>query len=231
MKWLWPIFILLPWACAVDDNSYATVLARHVKEGVVDYPAMRKDDSKALLDRFIDEGGKVHWDKLEEREAKALLINLYNAATLRLILEHPEISSITNLKNPWDQKIFQVGEKFISLNELENGIIRPKFRDARVHLVLNCSARSCPPLLSKPLRADTLENQLDDACVGALGNARLIRPNRIGASGDSNSLGLSRIFQWYEGDFVASFGSLEGFLARYRGGNKIIGGLSLAAPI
>ena len=48
-----------------------------------------------------------------------------------------------------NEKIIIAGQGDISLNDLENEIIRKElleFKDARIHFVLNCSALGCPAL-------------------------------------------------------------------------------------
>ena len=81
----------------------------------------------------------------------AYWINVYNAFTIKMIVDNYPVSSITKLHGgkPWDVKWIELGEKKYSLNEIEHNILRPQFKDARIHFAVNCAAQSCPPILNK----------------------------------------------------------------------------------
>ena len=97
----------------------------------------------------------------------------------------------------------------MSLNHLENQLIRPMFQDARIHFGLVCAAKSCPALLAKPYRAQTVYAQLTKQTQMFFQNE-----NQVSYRKQENALVVSKIFTWYEKDFVAAAGSLRVYLTR-----------------
>src|SRR5690606_21631711 len=89
----------------------------------------------------------------------AALINLYNALTVNLILEHYPLASIQTLSGPFETKRFRVGGEMVSLDDIEHKTLRPQL-GYQAHAVLVCAARSCPPLQRSAFRADDLEAQI-----------------------------------------------------------------------
>ena len=104
----------------------------------------------------------------------ASLINLYNALTVRTILENYPTDSIQSLAKPFDAKRLKVGGKEVSLNDIEHGALRPLI-GYRAHAVLVCAARSCPPLQRFAYRKDKLNAQIDTAYLAWLGRDDLNR--------------------------------------------------------
>ena len=95
---------------------------------------------------------------------------------------------------PWSIKFCDIGGTIYSLDNIEHDIIRPQFKDPRIHFAINCAAQSCPPLISKPYRGDTLDNQLDEnaaSFINTTGHNYL----------KGNTLYVSRIFKWFSEDF------------------------------
>ncbi|MDX1350790.1 MAG: DUF547 domain-containing protein [Putridiphycobacter sp.] len=171
-----------------------------------------------LLRKYVTSSGKVNYvglksklGELEEyiiylqsfasretwttNEKLAYWINLYNAATVRLILENYPVSSITDIDGgkPWDQPIVKVGTKYYTLNNIENDIIRPRFKDARIHFAVNCAAKSCPPLMSTAFTAEKLNRQLQSQTAAFINSTQ----NTI----TSEKIEISKIFDWYKDDF------------------------------
>jgi hypothetical protein len=86
----------------------------------------------------------------------------------------------------------------MSLDDIEHGLLRPEFREARVHFALNCASVSCPPLAAEPYRAATLDAQLDAAARGFFTSDQGLRS-------DGATLWVSRLFDWYGDDFIAAY--------------------------
>lgn len=143
----------------------------------------------------------------------AYWINLYNAATLKLVLAHYPLENIRQIggdkRSPWDLPVVRIAGADLSLNQIENEIIRPEFGDARIHFALNCAAQGCPPLRAEAFVAARLDAQLDQACRLALNDSRWV-------TRAANTLTLTKLFEWYADDFRAAAGSVLGFIARYR---------------
>jgi len=182
---------------AVDHSIYANLLKKYVHQGNVDYRGFKMEESK--LDQYLKVLENVDSKSLSRNEQFAFYINAYNAWTIKLILSgYPGIKSIKDLgnilKTPWKKKISRIDGDVITLDDIEHHILRPKFKDPRVHFAINCAALSCPPLWSQPFLGSTLDRQLDDATRAFINNSKR---NYL----DGETLYVSRIFKWFGKDF------------------------------
>ncbi|HET9887233.1 MAG TPA: DUF547 domain-containing protein, partial [bacterium] len=149
-----------------DHSAFDGLLHRYVVPTGVDYRtwSQNKEDRSALRS-YLATLAQQAPSRLERSEALAYWINLYNAATLSLVLEHYPVASIkdigTALSSPWKKKVVTVEGQRLSLNEIENDIVRPSFLEPRIHFALNCAARSCPPLRNEAYLGPQLESQLE----------------------------------------------------------------------
>lgn len=179
-----------------DHSSYGELLAAHVDEGAgrVDYAALKPKEAE--LDAYLATLAEADLKTLSRDEQLALLLNAYNAYTLKLILEnYGEIESIRDLKDPWGTKRYQVAGDTLSLDDIEHGLIRPLFKDPRIHFAVNCAAIGCPPLADEPFLGDTVQTQLDEVTKSALSNPRY-------AKVEGGKLHLTKIMEWYGEDFT-----------------------------
>ncbi|MEL7124151.1 MAG: DUF547 domain-containing protein, partial [Bacteroidota bacterium] len=118
-------------------------------------------------------------------------------ATYRIIINNQFYrESITKLHSgkPWDVKWIKLGGKTYSLNNIENDILRPVYKDARIHFAVNCAAKSCPPLLNKAFTASNLNNLLDQQTKKFVNDSSF---NQI----EATKVSISKIFEWYSVDF------------------------------
>jgi len=194
---------------------YAGVLSNFVSNGRVDYARLQAAPQE--LDAYLNELAAVNpgqfagWSR-EDR--LALLLNLYNAWTLRLILDHYPLKSIRDIGTlpgaAWRRLIVRFGGQVMSLDHLENRIIRVDYGEPRIHFALVCAARGCPPLRSEPYVGKRLASQLDDQAKQFLAAAG---KNRFDAAKDT--LWLSPIFKWYKEDFIGSAGSVSAYTKPY----------------
>lgn len=195
-----------------NHDALAAALARHVREGRVDYAALKA--RPAELDRYLGSMAavsKAEFDRWAEPERLAFLINAYNAWTLRLILDHHPVQSIKDigsfLRGPWDIPLVKLFGGTTTLNTLEHDIIRKEFAEPRIHFALVCAAKGCPVLRSEAYTGEKLEGQLTDQTRLFLATPE---KNRVDAAG--RVVYLSPIFKWYGGDFEAKSGSVLAFL-------------------
>ena len=115
------------------------------------------------------------------------------------------------LQSPWKKKLVRIDGDILTLDDVEHNILRPRFKDPRVHFAINCAAKSCPPLRSEPYRGDLLDRQLNESTSSFLNN-----PSNYELSG--NDFYVSRIFKWFSEDF--SEGILEFYLKFAQGDLK-----------
>ncbi len=193
---------------APRHTLFTEVLTAHVRNGMVDYRALKSDDR---LTRYLE--GLAATDPAalpSNNDRLAFWINVYNAQTLKLITDSYPVKSISELhygkslalatalrKTAWHTHRFVVGGKEYTLDAVEHAILRPVFRDFRIHAAIVCAAMSCPPLRSEAYEGDAIDRQLDGQMRQFLANPVL---NRYDGAG--NTLYLSKIFSWFEKDFT-----------------------------
>jgi hypothetical protein len=216
------------------DSKHALwnqLVSARVKDGVVDYQGLKADSAK--LDQYVAQVGEVtaeEYGKWGREDQMAYLINAYNAFTARLITDFYPVDSIRDIggkvggglfnkkSKQWKVSEYQVGDrkvvframgKPVTLDEIEHENLRPIFKDARVHFALVCGAVSCPFLRSEAYVAARLNEQLD-----AQGKQFLADPFRNRYDGTKNTLYLSKIFDWFSGDFKKD-GDVYSFVKKY----------------
>jgi hypothetical protein len=180
---------------------YAKVLSQYVRDGRVDYKSLHKNSEDLM--NYMDQMAQVsreEFDQWTRNERMAFLINLYNAQTLKIIVENYPVRNIRMLGvpflGPWSLAGIKVFGKKISLDHIEHGILRAKYKDPRIHFTLVCAAKSCPPLRNEPFVPDRLEEQLDDQ-----GRDFMREPKKNRIDKERKTLYLTSIVSFYRGDF------------------------------
>ncbi len=188
-----------------DHAAFDVMLKKYVSEkGVVDYAAWKKNEAE--LDKYLSElANKIPTAATDKNEALAYWINAYNAYTIKLILKNYPVKSIQDINGgkPWDLKWIQLAGKTYTLNNIENDIIRPTFKDARIHFALVCAAKSCPPLVNTAFTQANLQSLLDKRTKNFINSPF----NEISA----NKIIVSKLFDWYQVDF----GNVITYLNKY----------------
>jgi len=173
--------------------------------GLAESPAWR---------RLVDGLALADPDALAGRaERLAFWIDAYNILAIDLVVRHPGIGSIRDigslLRPVWDREAGRVGGRARSLGEIEHEILRP-MGDPRIHGAIVCASVSCPPLRREPFSAGHLDALLDDQMRRWLASPEKgLRIDR-----GSNTVKLSRVFDWFARDFEAEGGALA-FASRY----------------
>ncbi len=191
---------------AFDHAIFNDLLKKHISsDGNVNYNGL-KGDSKTL-ERYIDLL-KTHQpiDSWTKEDKMAYWINAYNALTIDLILRNYPTKSIKDIKDPWDQRLWQLGEKLYNLNDIEHEILR-KMNEPRIHFAIVCASVSCPKLQNEAFTALNLEEQLTNATKDFLTDTS---KNEL----SENNIKLSKIFKWFKKDFEQN-GSLIDFFNQY----------------
>lgn len=189
----------------VNYSAYNQFLRRYWAEdtsGVarVNYNAVTASDH-ANLASFINGLQQITPGNLTRDDQLAFWINLYNAQTIRVVLDDYPVSSIRKIKDgpfsigPWNRKDLAVNGVALSLNDIEHGIIRPSFNEPRIHYALNCAAVSCPNLAPQAWRGAGLEQALE-----AAERAYLADPRGV-LIGDDGRVTVSKIYIWFREDF------------------------------
>jgi hypothetical protein len=200
----------------ITHEIWDTLLKKHVgTDGWVDYEGFRRDSQQ--LNRYLRLLSSAHpndrnWSRDEQM---AYWINAYNAFTVDIVTRHYPTESIKDIQRGvpfvntvWDIKFIRIESYEYDLNNIEHNILRPVFKDARVHAAVNCASYSCPVLRPEAYTAERLNDQLNDSMK------RFVRDplrNQI----TSEKAAVSSIFKWFKGDFDRDAGSVRAFLSRY----------------
>jgi Protein of unknown function, DUF547 len=207
------VFIAPSQAFSSSTELYKNVLSLYVKDGFVDYSRLKS--SPGDLNDYLAQSTMVtrkEFDNWTRDEQLAFLVNLYNARTLRLVIEHYPVKSIRDIggaKGPWEEPIVHLFGEIITLNALE-GLIRNNYNDPRAHFALVCAAKGCPPLLGEPYSAENLNNQLESQTQKFLAD-----PAKNSIDVKNKIIWLSPIFKWYMSDFSRTAGSVQNFMKPY----------------
>lgn len=206
----------------VDHRAWDAFLAKYLvtshPSGVnrVRYEGVKAED-KAALGRYVASLAATPVSKLRREEQKAYWINLYNALTVKVILDHYPVKSIREIKSgwfspgPWDLKLVTVEGEQLTLNDIEHRILRPVFRDNRVHFAVNCASIGCPNLQPEAFTAENAEGLLERGAREYVNHPR-------GARVEGDQLILSSIFDWFQVDFGGSEAGVLEHLRAYAEG-------------
>jgi hypothetical protein len=198
---------LQPAAAQFNHKPYDELLRRYVKAGRVDYQGIKANDLAKLV-TYLETVSKAQSSQLPKRDKLAFYLNAYNAIVIKAVIDHLPLSNVMKITGFFKAKRYSVAGRSLTLDALENQIIRPTFKDPRIHFALVCGARSCPPLMSRAFAAKTLERDLDRLAT------RFINGPAVKITGAS--VAISKLFEWYAQDFKDSAGSVEKYLAKYR---------------
>ncbi len=198
-------------------DPFSALLLEHVQNDLVDYDGFARAPG---FPSYLEALAAARPDSMPRADQLAFWSNVYNAYTIQLINRHQERESIRNInkflgmvsgKGPWKENIVRAGGRTLNLDQVEHQIIRPLFKEPRIHMALVCAARSCPPLRLEAYEGSRLEAQLQDQTRTFLRERPAV--NRLDSA--NAVLHLSPIFDWYREDFGKTDGAILKFVARY----------------
>ncbi len=191
----------------IDYQKWTALLHKHVsREGLVNYKGLKKDS--VSFNKFLNTLSNTHIDNSWNIKDKvAFWINVYNAYTIKLIIDNYPVSSIKKINKPWDKPFFNIDGKNMNLSEVEHEILR-KFGDARIHFAINCASLSCPKLTRVAYTSNNLEQLLEHQTKEFINDSFF---NEI----STDSIKISKLFSWYRKDFKSHAGSVNNFINQY----------------
>lgn len=227
-------FVALPFVALLPRSAHAdpvggldTLLGRYVvphADGVmrVRYAAWKASaPDLAALDGWIAEAAARRPAAMPRNEAFAFWGNLYNALTLKVVLDRFPVRSIRDIRStgvpfdprqfngPWRTRLVTVEGRRMSLDDIEHETMRPTFRDPRVHYAVNCASIGCPNIWPRAWRAETLERELDAAAVAFVNHPRGVTVLPDGR------LRVSSIYEWFKEDFGGNDAGVIAHLRRH----------------
>lgn len=204
----------------VDYAPWDELLRTYVDAaGRVDYSRWQKHSLTALDDWLASLQG-IGLSALPGEEQLALLLNLYNALTMRQVLSQypidsifPKFWGIPNLWSFWrffTRSLYTLETEPLSLNQIEHGILRRWFREPRIHFALVCASLGCPLLRPEAYGGDRVKAQLEEDARRFIHN-----PDKVRYVAASETLYCSKIFRWYSRDFLKVSASIPRYIGQY----------------
>ena len=184
---------------AQDSSSFFSLtdqfLKTHVKNGAVDYETIYAEPT--ALNDILHLASTLSISK-DNKSYKAFWINAYNLAVIKGIIDNYPLKSPLDKAGFFDKVKYDLAGQNVTLNTIENTLLRAVFNDARVHFVLVCGAKGCPPLIPNAYLPETLENQLQEQTSLAINGTSFIKINS-----KKKRVEGSEILKWYKADFVS----------------------------
>ena len=205
---------------APDYQIWSDFLRRYLdtsnSDGIhrVDYAGVTAEDREGLK-QYLLRLQKIPVSRLSRIQQLPYWINLYNAFTVHLVLEHYSLDSIVDIRygffdfGPWDEKLLQIEDEEVSLNDIEHRILRPIWKDPRLHYVLNCASLGCPNLQPESFHPGNVESLLNSGARDYINHPRGLRFE------NEDDLLLSKIYDWYADDFGDNEKKILQHLMRY----------------
>jgi hypothetical protein len=205
---------------AIDHAAWDGFLERNVqlgRDGInrIAYGKVSQADREQLRG-YLAGLQQVAIRKFNRGEQRAYWINLYNAATVNVVLEHYPVDSIVKIdispglfaKGPWKKKLLSVEGEAVSLDDIEHRILRPIWQDPRTHYAVNCASLGCPNLQAQAYSSGNLDALLDAGARAYVNHPR-------GARVANGRLTVSSLYVWFESDFGGDDAGVIAHLKRY----------------
>jgi hypothetical protein len=206
----------------IDHAAWARFLERHLVRGAdgvnqIAYGRVPEAD-RAALGAYLARLAAVPISTFARPEQMAYWINLYNALTVQVVLDHYPVDSIRDIRispgwfstGPWGKKLITVEGEALSLDDIEHRILRPIWRDPRIHYAVNCASIGCPNLQPEPFAGARIEEQLDAAAREFVNGGRALWV-------EGRDLRVSSIYRWFQEDFGADDPAVIAHLRHWAG--------------
>jgi hypothetical protein len=209
----------------IDHGAWQAFLERYLDakhpSGIsrVNYAAVTAEDRRSV-EEYLRRLESTPISTHNRREQLAYWMNAYNALTVNVVLKHYPVGSIRSIKlppglftvGPWNAKLMSIEGEKVSLNDIEHRILRPIWRDPRIHYGLNCASLGCPNLAGTAYTAENTPRLLIDNAIGFVNHPRAV-------SFKDGRLVVSSIYDWFEDDFGGSKAAVLAHLRQYARGN------------
>ena len=208
-KLLFLIFLISASSFAQDFDFFQKAdefFAKNVIDGRVDYNGIYKN--QADLNKLIDHINGSSWTDSNE---KAYLVNAYNLCVIHKVIDNYPVNSPMDITDFFENKTVILNGTNYSLNQIENELLRAKYKDPRLHFALVCGAISCPVITSFAYTPEKLETQLEKQTNLALNNGKFVYQNK-----DRTAVFLSEIFNWYAEDFGSKDSEIIAYINKFR---------------
>ncbi len=209
----------------VDHRIWDKFLKSYVKDdpkglNKVDYAGVTAED-KGFLDDYINVLAVAPVLKLNRAQQQSYWINLYNALTVKVVLDYFPIKSIRDIdispglfsSGPWGKKLVEISGEPVSLDDIEHRILRPIWKDPRIHYAVNCASVGCPDLSAQAYTAENTDTMLTENAIAYINSPRGVRIS-------GKEVVVSSIYDWFQADFGGTEKGVISHLLQYANGAR-----------
>lgn len=206
----------------IDHGVWQTLLDRYLKPHSTGINRFNYGDLKdssgdmAALDAYLDRLQEIDPRSLIRSEQKAYWINFYNALTIKVVTDAYPVDTIKDIHEgwlpktgPWGDVHATVAGQEITLDNIEHGILRPIWRDPRIHYGVNCASLGCPNLSTTAFTAANTDELLDAAAREYVNHPRGVD------FVDEDFVVVSSIYKWFVSDFGGTEETVRAHLIQY----------------
>lgn len=210
---------------SVDHGIWQRFLETYVRDDPaglnrVDYAGVTAEDKRALSS-YLHGLAATPVSTLNRGEQQAYWINLYNALTVQVIVDHYPVKSIRDIDispglfsdGPWAKKLIKIEGEDVSLDDIEHRILRPIWNDPRIHYAVNCASVGCPDLIGRAYTAQDMDRLLSENAVAYINSPR-------GVKIADGAITVSKIYDWFQEDFGGSEKGVIQHLLTYARGER-----------
>ena len=204
----------------INHEPWSDLLERYLardSQGLnrFNYAAVTGEDRESLRS-YVDSLASIPIRRYRKDEQLAYWINLYNALTVSVVLDHYPVESIRDIditpglfgNGPWGKKLLTIEGEAVSLNDIEHRILRPIWDDPRLHYAVNCASVGCPNLRQSAFTGASVETMLEAAAREFINSPRAVWPKPEG-------IWVSSIYAWFQEDFGGDDAGILAHLRRY----------------
>jgi len=204
----------------IDHSDWSRLIAAYARpsaDGVTRFGYGKVSEAdRAALNAYVAKLEATPISTFNRREQFAYWANFYNALTVKVVLDHYPVASIRDIDispgffadGPWGAKLATVEGEKISLDDIEHRILRPIWKDPRIHYIVNCASIGCPDIPPAALTADNAEKLMNDGAV-----AYVNHPRGVTVKGDR--IVVSSIYAWFDEDFGGTEAGVLDHLRKY----------------
>ncbi len=209
----------------IDHSNWDKFLKTYVKNdpkglNKFNYAGVTAKDKKAL-DDYINTLAATPVLKLNRAQQQPYWINLYNALTVKVVLDHFPVKSIFDIdispglfsSGPWGKKLIEIASEQVSLDDIEHRILRPVWKDPRIHYAVNCASVGCPDLSAQAYTAENTNAMLTANAVAYINSPRGVRVSGADVI-------VSSIYDWFQEDFDGTEKGVIAHLLPYANGAR-----------
>ncbi len=190
----------------ISHKPFNEILKTYVSKGKIDYAGLKANEADfKKFEAYVDAVATAKIDGTNDAKL-AFYLNAYNATVMKAVIERLPLESVMKVDGFFNKVNHKIGGKEMTLDHLENKVVRPEFKDARVHFGLVCGAKSCPPLKNKAFTEKNVQSLLEKNTKSFIPSATKV---------DGEKVTTSKLFEWFADDFKGAEGSIEKYLAKY----------------